>query len=233
MKYDDKRFRLARKIEYLTCFAYGGTAILVLNTFYGNKLLSYQPAWIVYFLATTMAVALGFLLRYMIFKIIIFAHIINKRKIADYWQYFSYGVGTSILVLLLFNINFAYLVIKETIKITGKKVNFGYPYCINVSVSRNNNVDTLLFLSSLNMKPKIITNNSTTGRYREHKSPNHAFLKIEKKNQIYLYQWSYYGKKWLYLEPKYFARANLDTDDTSCTPQQNYLQNIPWIFSQK
>lgn len=228
--YDRRHSNILRDIDYCIFAIYGLFGAYLLNLFYGDMFAGYQPAYQAYLLAIGMLLIFG-----------AFAAVITSIKRNDElktlkrsFQFFSYSLCGAMAALLIFSLSNPILAVIETNKIV--KVDFDREpeYCIQMLTAnrtkRYQSITTLLDLSPLTMRSKA----ELSSPFGWGKPYFHSLLVVKKQypNHIYthFYNWSYKQRKWTYLESGFAERASIDRPEIVCNPQNNYLQQIPWIF---
>ena len=204
------------KLGKFLSFTYYG----ILSAYFSYLLLTdlwhdYQPAWQAYgviFVGSFLIIIACWLFQTYRYK--------HQRKIwiKDLFT-FSYSFAASTIVILISNLIFPILAIKETKKVIEYHGARDIKHCIQTSRKL---LETWLYLTPLTAWNK--PNGSQGAGLR------HAVLVIDKNNEYILYHWSYKLREWKFTSVGFEPGAFSIPDSLKCTPKENYWSNLPFLF---
>ena len=200
--------------KFLSFSAYGLLAAYFGYLFLTDIWHDYRPAWQA-FCVTFIGAFLAIVFR--LFQ----TH--SDEQIRETWikDLFTsgYSFAASIILILVSNLIFPILAIKETKKVIEDRGDRNIKHCIQTN---RKPLETWLYLSPLTAwnKPNEIFGAGL----------RHAVLVIDKNNEYILYHWSYKLRKWEFTSIGFEPGAFTVPDSLECTPKENYWSNLPFLF---
>ena len=210
-----ERSAFNKRGKFLSFTAYGMLAAYFGYLFLSDLWHNYRPAWQAYSLTFIVAFSI---IAYLLFQTR------NDEHIAETWikDLFTsiYSFTASIVVILVINLIFPILAIKETKKVIESHGDRNIKHCIQTD---RKPLETWLYLSPLTAWNKPSGNFGGTPW-------RHAVLVISKNNEYILYHWSYKLRKWEFTSVGFEPGAFTVPDSLECTPKENYWNDLPLIF---
>lgn len=231
---NDEYTDILKELYYLTAIAYGCIAVYFIYLFYGDFFAGYRPAYLAYIQAFIFILLMFALAKFLLYRVLKNQSTILKKCI----ELFAYSLCGAICALLIYSIKTPTVVVKAT----NSTIQNNHQYIVNESVlelkyciqtvgrrTRTSSITTKLDLSPLIMYSKAELGSA----WGWGKPYYHALLVVDKRESIYLYNWSYKERKWSILEPGFAEKASIEQPEIVCTPQRNYLATVPWIFPRR